>query len=163
MPPSSVRLLIRAVHRTQKHTSLYLPVCLKTQMNSQMKRRVGHGVGAACRALVPSECPPLSQRLPAPPLSHRPAASLDASVCGGSITPARSVFKPILSHAPFTRELWGWGWKPQASNHGLFFPVTVPQPGPTQSCLIRTKDTPVIQQMIGLSGVVSGLGSKAKC
>ena len=43
-PPPQVQLLSIAVHRTQRHTYLYLPVCLKTQMNRQMKRCVGHGV-----------------------------------------------------------------------------------------------------------------------
>ena len=52
----------------------------------------------------------------------------------------------------------GWGWKFQASNHGLVFLVTSPHPGaiqaPNQSHLIRTKDTPITQEITRVSGAL---------
>ena len=47
------------------------------------------------------------------------------------------------------------GWKFKTSNHGWVFSVTSPIQEPTQSHLIRTKDTSIIQEMTRLSGVLS--------
>lgn len=46
----------------------------------------------------------------------------------------------------------------QASNHGVFFLVTSSHPGaipkPTQSHLMRTKDTPITQEITMVSGTL---------
>ena len=52
----------------------------------------------------------------------------------------------------------------QASSYGLVFLEISPHPEamqePTQSCLIRTKDTPITQESLGDLGALSGTGVK---
>ena len=64
---------------------------------------------------------------------------------------------PFSALLPF-QENSRWGWKFQASNRGLVFPVTSPHPGaiqePTQSHLIRTKDIHITQELTKVSGTL---------
>lgn len=53
-----------------------------------------------------------------------------------------------------SQENEGWGWKFQAPSHGLFFLVTSPHPGATQSHLIRTKGTPMTHEITRASGAL---------
>lgn len=60
------------------------------------------------------------------------------------------------SLAPFSaflpsQENRGWGWKCQAYNHGLIFPVTFLIQKPTQSLFIRTKYIPITLRMTKIS------------
>ena len=63
----------------------------------------------------------------------------------------------ISSLSLFSRE-WGQGCKFQAPNHDLVFLVTSLHLGasqePTQSCLIRTKDNPITQEMTWVLGAL---------
>ena len=61
-------------------------------------------------------------------------------------------------------EKWRMGLIFQASSCSLVFLEISPHPGaiqePTQSCLIRTKDTPITQEILRNLGAYSGTGVK---